>query len=131
MYEINEHEILKVEEVVTSKQTAIIKQHFGMVYKVELAASKLSILDDGIDYSVIIATVKKGLIIDDDIQYNITNDITQVIFNIDGQELIQNVVGGIAKFDFLCEYEGIVKIETMNEMVENAYVEVDVYAKIK
>ena len=94
MFEINGYEVLKIEQVTTTNQTAIVKTHHDMVYKTILNY-------DSVDQKVK-AEVQKFNLSTEQHELDMTYQ-DNVIFDYEGQQIEVLSLNGIAEIDFAAE----------------------------
>lgn len=110
--EVQGKQVLKVEEITTETQTAIVKSFYCYYYKTIL-------LYDAVTKKVR-ATVYNHL---DEIQSDFNEDI---IFDYEGNKITITTVQGVATIDFNVTLSGEHTIKTANEMLDNGEVVVHV-----
>jgi hypothetical protein len=115
-YLVDGNEVLTVETVQTSTQTATVKKHYDMVINIKLSVSKDTILADGVDFATVTAKI-----------YNYENlyqvsDQRIILFNIDGSVIEVPAVDGQASIDIDSSVSGEINIKTVNENVRNGEV---------
>jgi hypothetical protein len=118
-YEINEngYQVMKVKEVVTTKQTAIVKTHHDMVYVTDLSY-------DGVNKKVSASVFKW-----DESTSQHTLDAahaTPIIFEYEGTQVESTPVDGVAIIDFVTDVAGEHIVKTVNEKMRNGEVIINV-----
>lgn len=123
MYEVNGHEILKVEEVVSKNQKAVIKYHYGMLNKVKLSVNKVTIQANGSDTATITLQWQK---FDIEQERYVDDQINTTPFKVDIAGVVDDVNqnDGTATIQFSSAAAGEFEIKTVNPNVDNTSVKV-------
>lgn len=109
-FKVLDHEVLKVSQVVTEKQTAVVETHHTMFYHITLLVSNAN---PAINEEITItAEVKTWEGLESD--YN-----QPIIFELEGVQINADIIEGSASIPFSSDTSGEFVIKTVNDRVEN------------